>query len=118
MFWVKQMCGRTNYMLGSIVTEANKAPNSSTAAAAAVTAAATTITTTPTTATTTTTTTTDYYYTHLMATFPGQPWLAGNRKAEQFSIKCKSFAICSRQIITPAPHHSIFMGWLLFLPCK
>jgi len=28
---------------------------------------------------------------------------------------CKSFAPCFRQITTPAPHHSIFMGWMPFL---
>jgi len=27
----------------------------------------------------------------------------------------KSFAPGSRQITTPAPHHSIFTGWMLFL---
>jgi len=28
---------------------------------------------------------------------------------------CKSFALCSRQTTTPAPHHPIFMGPMLFL---
>jgi len=28
---------------------------------------------------------------------------------------CKQFAPRSRQISTPAPRHSIFMGWMLFL---
>jgi len=28
---------------------------------------------------------------------------------------CKSFTPCSRQITTPAPHHSAFAGRMLFL---
>jgi len=28
---------------------------------------------------------------------------------------CKQSAPCFRQITTPAPHHSIFTGWMLFL---
>jgi len=28
---------------------------------------------------------------------------------------CKSFALCCREIAATAPHHSIFMGWMLFL---
>jgi len=31
---------------------------------------------------------------------------------------CKSLAPHSRQITTPAHHHSIFTGWILFLPPK
>jgi len=57
------------------------------------------------------------------ASFPGQPGKAGIRKAEPFWILmkqemmggsgiswtiCKSFALRSWQITTPAPHHSIF----------
>ena len=29
---------------------------------------------------------------------------------------CKSFALCYRKVTTPAPHHSIFMSRMLFLP--
>ena len=29
---------------------------------------------------------------------------------------CKSFAPRSRQITMPVPHHSVFTGWMLFLP--
>jgi len=29
---------------------------------------------------------------------------------------CKPFIFCSRQITTPAPHQSIFVGWMPFLP--
>jgi len=28
---------------------------------------------------------------------------------------CKQSALCSRQITTPTPHHSIFTGWMLFV---
>jgi len=54
--------------------------------------------------------------------FPGQPWRAGTRKVKPSWILLKQeivsgsgmrWAICnsaprSRQIITPAPHHSVF----------
>jgi len=66
-----------------------------------------------------------------MASFPEQPGKASTRKAEPFWILmfkqemtggsgiswtiCKSFAPRSRQVTTPTPQHSIFMGWMLFL---
>ena len=68
-------------------------------------------------------------HTRLKALFPGLPGWAGTRKVkpiwillEQETVSgsgtswaiCKS-AICSRQITTPAPHHSFFTGWMPFL---
>ena len=61
-------------------------------------------------------------HTRLMALFPGLPWWAGTRKEKPIWILLKqetvsgsgiSWAICrsapsSRQITTPAPHHSVF----------
>jgi len=65
-----------------------------------------------------------YTHTHtrLTALFPGLPWWVGTRKAKPIWILLKqetvsgsgiSWAICksthrSRQITTPAPHHSVF----------
>ena len=62
-------------------------------------------------------------HTRLMALFPGLPWWAGTRKEKPIWILLKqetvsgsgiSWAICrsapsSRQITTPAPHHSVFL---------
>jgi len=48
-------------------------------------------------------------HTHLTALCPGLPRWAGTRAI------CKS-APHSRQITTPAPHHSVFTGWMPFLP--
>ena len=64
--------------------------------------------------------------------FPGQPGSAGTRRINHSGFCwskrcwggsgiswtiCKSFAPCSRQITTPAPHHSIFFtGRMPFLP--
>jgi len=140
-----QMGGRTNYILASIVSEANKAPNSSTAAAACCCHCHC-----------------HYHYSHychccchrhcccrrhynhyyyywlLPHPFNGHflrttsiSWYQNGRIIPDFNktsdddwwgscaiswTKCKSFALHSRQIITPPPHHSIFTGWLLFLP--
>ena len=62
-------------------------------------------------------------HTRLTALFPGLPWWAGTRKVKPIWILLKqetvsgsdiSWAICkqsahrSRQITTPAPHHSVF----------
>ena len=69
-------------------------------------------------------------HTHLTALFPGLPGSAGTRKAKPIWILLKqetvsgsgiSWAICksaprSRQITTPAPHHSVFTGRMPFLP--
>ena len=63
-----------------------------------------------------------YYYTCLMALFPGLPRWGSTRKVKPIWISLKqetvsgsgiSWAICksaprSRQITTPAPHHSVF----------
>ena len=63
-----------------------------------------------------------YYYTCLTAFFPGLPGWGGTRKVKPIWIWLKqetmsgsgiSWAICkssprSRQITTPAPHHSVF----------
>jgi len=71
-----------------------------------------------------------YTHTHLTALCPGLPRSAGARKVKPIWILLKqetvsgsgiSWAICksahrSRQIITPAPHHSVFTGRMLFLP--
>jgi len=69
-------------------------------------------------------------HTRLTAFFPGLPGSAGTRKVKPIWILlkqetvsgsgiswviCKS-ASCSRQITTPAPHHSVFTGWMPFLP--
>ena len=72
------------------------------------------------------------YNTHtcLTALCPGLPRWAGTRKIKPIWILLKqetvsgsgiSWAICksaprSRQITMPAPHHSVFTGWMLFLP--
>ena len=63
------------------------------------------------------------HYIHLTAFFPGQPGLAGTRKANHSGLYCskrwcggsgiswticKSFAPCSRQMTTLVPHHSVF----------
>ena len=70
----------------------------------------------------TTTTTTTHADTHLTALLPGLPGWAGTRKVKPIWILLKqetvsgsgiSWAICksaprSRQITTPAPHHSVF----------
>jgi len=73
-----------------------------------------------------------YAHTHtcLTALFPGLPGWAGTRKVKPIWILLKqetvsdsgiSWAICmsaphSRQITTPAPHHSVFTGQMPFLP--
>ena len=69
-------------------------------------------------------------HTRLKALFPGLSRWASTRKVEPIWIllkqetvsgsgiscaRCKS-APCSRQITTPAPHHSVFTGQLPFLP--
>jgi len=69
-------------------------------------------------------------HTRLTALFPGLPRWAGTRKVKPLWILlkqetvsdsgiswaiCKS-ALCSRQITTPAPHHSVFTGRMPFLP--
>ena len=69
-------------------------------------------------------------HTRLTALFPGLPRWAGTRKVKPIWILrkqetvsgsgiswaiCKS-ASCSRQITTPAPHHSVFTGRMPFLP--
>jgi len=68
------------------------------------------------------TTTTTHPHTHLTALFPGLPGWAGTRKVKPIWISLKqekvsgsaiSWVICksaprSRQITTPAPHHSVF----------
>jgi len=66
---------------------------------------------------------TTHTHTRLTALFPGQPGWAGTRKVQPIWILlkqetvsgngihwaiCKS-APCSRQITTPAPHHSVFL---------
>jgi len=69
-------------------------------------------------------------HTPLMALCPGLPGSAGTRKVKPMWILLKqetmsgggiSLAICkyasrSRQITTPAPHHSVFTGRMPFLP--
>ena len=70
-------------------------------------------------------------YTRLTTLFPGLPGWAGTRKVKPIWIFLKqetvsgsgiSWAICksaprSRQITTPAPHHSVFFtGRMPFLP--
>ena len=68
-------------------------------------------------------------HTRLTALFPGLPGSAGTRKVKPIWILLKqetvsgsgiSWAICksapcSRQTSTPAPHHSVFTGRILFL---
>ena len=69
-------------------------------------------------------------HTHLGALCPGLPGWAGTRKVKPIWILlkqetvsgsgirwaiCKS-APCSRQTTTPAPHHSVFKGWMPTLP--
>ena len=63
-------------------------------------------------------------HTRLQLLFPGLPWSAGTRKVKPIWMLLKqetvsgsdiSWTICksaprSRQIITPAPHHSVFTG--------
>jgi len=76
-------------------------------------------------------TTYTHTHTHLTALFPGLPRWAGTRKAKPIWVLLKqetvsgsgiSWNICksaprSRQITTPAPHHSIFFtGRMPFLP--
>jgi len=70
-----------------------------------------------------------YTHTRLTAFFPGLPRWAGTRKVKPIWILLKqetvsgsgiSWAICksalhSRQITTPAPHHSVFTGRMPFL---
>ena len=69
-------------------------------------------------------------HTRLTALCPGLPGWAGTRKAKPIWILLKqeivsgsgiSWATCksaprSRQITTPTPHHSVFMGRMPFLP--
>jgi len=73
-----------------------------------------------------------YTHTHtrLTALFPGLPRWAGTRKVKPIWILLKqetvsdsgiSWAVCksaphSRQITTPAPHHSVVTGRMPFLP--
>jgi len=75
---------------------------------------------------------TQYTHTHtrLTALYPGLPRWAGTRMVKSIWILLKqetasgsgiSWAICksaphSRQITTPAPHHSVFTGRMPFLP--
>ena len=70
-----------------------------------------------------------YTHTRLTALYPGLPRSAGTRKVKPMWILLKqetvsgngiSWAICksapsSRQITTPAPHHSVFSGRMPFL---
>jgi len=69
-------------------------------------------------------------HTCLTALCPGLPWWAGTRKVKPIWILLKQetvsgsgirWAICksaphSRQITSPAPHHSVFTGRMPFLP--
>ena len=69
-------------------------------------------------------------HTRLMALFPGLPRWAGTRKVkpiwillkqETVSGSCISWAVCksaprSRQITMPAPHHSVFLQGMPFMP--
>ena len=73
-----------------------------------------------------------HIHNRLTALCPGLPRWAGTRKVKQIWISLKqetvsgsgiSWAICksahrSRQITTPAPHHSVFTGRMPFLPPK
>ena len=72
----------------------------------------------------------NYTYTRLTALCPGPPGRAGTRKVKPIWILLEqeivsgsgiSWTICksaarSRQITTPAPHHSVFTGRMPFLP--
>ena len=56
-------------------------------------------------------------HTCLTALFPGLPRWAGTRKVKPIWILLKQETVCkfaprSRQITTPAPHHSFFTGWM------
>jgi len=69
-------------------------------------------------------------HTRLTALFPGLPGWAGTRKVKPIWILLEletvsgsgiSWAMCksaprSRQITTPAPHHSVFKGRVPFMP--
>ena len=69
-------------------------------------------------------------HTHLTALCQGLPGWDGTRNVKPIWILLKqetvsgsgiSWAVCksaphSRQITTPAPHHSVFTGWMPFLP--
>jgi len=72
------------------------------------------------------------HYTCLMASFPGQHGLPYQKGKTSWDLNearddgvlgssgiswiiCKQSAPCSRHITTPAPHHSIFTGRMLFL---
>ena len=67
-----------------------------------------------------------HIHAHLTALFPGLPRWAGTRKVKPIWILLKqetvsgsgiSWAICSRQITMPEPHHSVFFtGRMPFLP--
>jgi len=71
-----------------------------------------------------------YIHTRLTALFLGRPRWAGTRKEKPIWILLKqetvsgsgiSWAVCksaphSRQITMPAPHRSVFTGWVPFLP--
>jgi len=72
-----------------------------------------------------------HYYIHFTAFFPGQPGLEGTRNVNHSGFywskkrwggsgiswtMCKSIAPRSRQITTPAPHHSVFTARIPFLP--
>jgi len=73
---------------------------------------------------------TTHTHTRLTALYPGLPGWAGTRKVKPIWILMKqetvsgsgiSWTICksaphSRQITTPAPHRSVFTGWMPFLP--
>ena len=73
---------------------------------------------------------TAHTHTRLTALCPGLPGWVGTRKVKPVWILLKqetvsgsgiSWAICksaprSRQITTPAPYHSVFTGWMPFLP--
>jgi len=72
----------------------------------------------------------EYTHNRLTALFPGLPRWAGTRKGKPIWILLKhetvsdsgiSWAMSksaprSRQKTTPAPHHSVFTGWMPFLP--
>jgi len=57
--------------------------------------------------------------------FSRTTWLSRHQKDKPFWILleqemmwtiCKSFASCSGQITMPVPYHSVFTGWMPFLP--
>ena len=72
----------------------------------------------------------DATHARLTALFPGLPRWAGTRKVKPIWILLKQetvsgssirWAMCksaprSREITMPTPHHSVFTGWMLFLP--